>query len=304
MEGCSFSGEPALAVLPFLQQLTRVANQSHLSEGVLLWIAEDFLSTPARETFRAQHFDTWPAAVHWLLSTYASEQSLEVAVRKLQTTGQREDESVRQFGARLQMDAVALGSLLSSAEVKSLFAQGIRDPVRSLFIANQPTQELEDVAPLSVLVTRAELIETGSRAAMLPASRTGSRFPAVRPTVLAIPDHVEDGGHSAEQAAELLVLESRGAANASSKWICFVCYNIGHGWLECPYLQHISMAEKEEIVIRRRKYLDQVRAKSQTGRAASIWPSSVVNARSSAERQGATPPPSPKNERAPPHYQS
>jgi hypothetical protein len=152
---CVFSGESPLQVLLLLKQLVRVADQSFLSEAILRWIADDFLRTPAKEAFRAQALDSWPVAVHWLLSTSASESALEAAVRQMQVTGQSKAESVRQYGHRLQLEAAALGSLMSSSEVKSLCAQGLLDPVRSLFAANQPNNELEEYTPLSVLVDRA-----------------------------------------------------------------------------------------------------------------------------------------------------
>ena len=76
--------------------------------------------------------------------------------------GQRQQESVRSYGHRLQLDSAALGSVITGAEVKSLFAQGLTDPVRSLLAANQPGHEFEDWTPLSVLMELAELLETGT----------------------------------------------------------------------------------------------------------------------------------------------
>jgi hypothetical protein len=63
LSDCIFTGESPLQVLPFLSQLVRVADQSFLSEAILLWILDDFLRTPAKEAFRAQALDSWPAAV-------------------------------------------------------------------------------------------------------------------------------------------------------------------------------------------------------------------------------------------------
>jgi hypothetical protein len=79
----------------------------------------------------------------------------------MQVTGQQGGESARQYGSRLQLEAAALGSLMSTSEIK--FAQGLLDPVRYLFAANQPSNELEDYTPVSVLVGRAERLETGTR---------------------------------------------------------------------------------------------------------------------------------------------
>jgi hypothetical protein len=101
-------------------------------------------------------------------------------------TGQLPDEDVRRFGARLQLGAAALGSLLPPHEVKSLFTQGMRNPVRSLFAANQLSLEFEDSAPLSVLIARAELLEAGTRPPDIPFRAspvskvpTFRRFPAL-----------------------------------------------------------------------------------------------------------------------------
>jgi hypothetical protein len=81
---CEFSGDAPLHLLPFLKQLVRVADQSFMSEAVLLWILDDFLRTPAKEAFRSQSPDSWPAAVHWLLSTYASITETGVCARSPQ----------------------------------------------------------------------------------------------------------------------------------------------------------------------------------------------------------------------------
>jgi hypothetical protein len=84
LSDCIFTGESPLQVLPFLYQLVRVAAQSYPSHAILLWILDDSLRTPAIEAFRAQALDSWPAAVHCLLSTYFPESTLETAVRSIQ----------------------------------------------------------------------------------------------------------------------------------------------------------------------------------------------------------------------------
>jgi hypothetical protein len=116
MEGYFFSGEHSLKVLPFPGKLTRIANQSRLSEATLFWVVEDFRQSPAREAFRAQAHRTWPEAVHWLLITFAPESSLEKAVRSLNLASQAQVENVKQFGLRLQLESSTLGSLISLSE--------------------------------------------------------------------------------------------------------------------------------------------------------------------------------------------
>jgi hypothetical protein len=253
-----FVGDPTLTVLPFLDQLVRVANQSHMSEATLLWVAEDFMRSPVKESFRSQHLSSWPAAIHWLLVTYAPGTAIETAVRLLQTAAQGSTETVRQYGDRIQIDAAALGSLVSPAELKSLFSQGLRDPVRSLFAAHQPSSELEDVIPLSVLIARAELLESGSRAATQFQPRYSVRPGASRPSVLLTPSEEEPVSPSG--VVEVLAPEDRMRRESPAGWTCFVCCKTGHGWLDCPWLKDVPMQEKEETVIRRRRYLEQVQS--------------------------------------------
>jgi hypothetical protein len=96
------------------------------------------------------------------LITFAPESSLKRAVRTLNLASHASLETVKQFGLRLQLEASTLGSLISLSEVKDLFSQGLDEPIRSLFAAHQPAHELDDSTPLSVLVARAELLETGT----------------------------------------------------------------------------------------------------------------------------------------------
>jgi hypothetical protein len=295
LDGNLFCGTPPLSILPFLQQLTRVADQSHLSEAALLWIVEDFLRAPAKDAFRTQRHATWPEAVYWLLVTYAPESLLEAALRAIQTTNQLTSESVREFGLRLQLDSSALGSLLSTAEVKSLFAQGLRDPVRSLFAANQPLSELDDIVPLSVLIGRAELLETGTRAF----ASTPSRY-TVRPTgVLALPGIYPESDQMvlSEDESLLLALEP-GNSKAADSWVCYVCYRRGHGWMECPLLKDVSPSEKEEIVVRRKQYLEQ-RRNHIPARPTSPWSPAIVRRRPDAYNRPVSPA-VPENDPAPP----
>jgi hypothetical protein len=255
-----FGGDPPLQVLSFLKQLVRVADQSFISEAVLLWIVDDFLRTPAKEAFRSQTLDSWPAAVHWLLSTYAPEPALEAAIRQLQISGQNYGESVRQYGHRLQLEAAALGSLLQISEVKSLFAQGLTNPVRSLFAANQPTHELEEFTPLSVLVGRAELLEMGTRLSSPAQPRFGSRTSPPRTKFLAA--SVESEPRPTEPPGHVLALSTRNSNISSDQWTCFVCYKRGHGWLECSWLSQVSETDKEDAILRRRSFMERFRSRS------------------------------------------
>jgi hypothetical protein len=90
-----------------------------------------------KEPFKAQQLETWPDTVHWIILTFAGEAQLDDAGFQVQTTFQTSTEIVRQFCLGLKRDAAALVSLIDTMEVKSLFAQGIREPSSSLFDSHQ-----------------------------------------------------------------------------------------------------------------------------------------------------------------------
>jgi hypothetical protein len=160
MQFVIFGGSPPLRVIRFLAQLKNVCDQTGVSEAVALFILDDFLSDEALESYRTQSPATYPAAVHWLLSTYATESRLETATRALQVMTQGQQENVGSYSRRLQTNAAMLGALVPLSELKSLFTHGLREPLKALFATNQPPSELEDSVPLSVLVSRAEQLET------------------------------------------------------------------------------------------------------------------------------------------------
>jgi hypothetical protein len=51
---------------------------------------------------------------------------------------------------------------------------------------------------------------------------------------------------------------------SSDTWTCFVCYTQGNGWLECPWLAHVSETEKEDALLRRRQYLERFKTPTPT----------------------------------------
>jgi hypothetical protein len=160
---------------------------------------------------------------------------------------------------------------MSTSEIKSLFSQGLLDPVRSLFAANQPGNELEDYTPLSVLVGRAELLETGTRltSSFHPQSRVSARAPQHRPNVLAAPAGIDYGDAFQEPPAEVLALSTGNTKVSSEKWTCFVCYRQGHGWLECPWLSRVTETDKEDALLRRRQFMERFRSGTFRGRSPS-----------------------------------
>jgi hypothetical protein len=254
-EGSFFSGSPSLGILPFLAQVVRVANQTHISEATLLWILENFLRSPVKEAFRVQAHDTWPSSIHWLLTSYAPETALESAVRGLQTTSQGASENVRDFGLRLQSEENVFGALVPISELKASFREGLRDPVRSHFSANKPATELSDTVSLSVLIGRAELLERGTANAAAVISPARFRTNPAHLS-LALPTRSSEEDEIDEELAIMAVDLAFTRDPHQRGLTCFVCYKTGHPWLECPYILHLSAEEKESCAYLRRLYYD------------------------------------------------
>jgi hypothetical protein len=250
MEGSHFSGDPPLTVLRCLSQFARVCDQANVSEAAALWIMEDFLQSPVKEAFRAQGCGTYQEAVHWLLISYAHESVLDEAVRRLQVSTQGSQETVRQFGLRLQMEIGQLGTLFDITELKALFAAGIMEPVRSLFRANQFPHELQDSVPFSVLLQRAVQLETGTQAMFPPqqSRKSSSSSYRVHDSSSALRIEVSDIAEELDVDSGCLIASSR------SEFTCFFCYLPGHVWDECPSLRHLSAKEKSDIAQRRKSH--------------------------------------------------
>jgi hypothetical protein len=287
LEGSFFSGSPALGVLPFLTQIVRVSNQSHVSEAALMWLLEDFLRSPAKEAFRLQSLETWPSAVHWLLTSYAPETAIEEAVRSLQKTTQRPTEKVRDFGLRVQQEASLLGPLIPLSELKSLFSQGLCDPVRSNFAAGQAPLELADHTPLTTLICRAELLERGSMGVGENRLTVPPRPRFARP-VLALPTMDDDYGDTDDDMAVLAIQDTYHRDPTQRGLTCYVCFRTGHAWLDCPCLKQLSAKEREDMAYRRRVYFEKKNPPgSPTTRSRPGWvgPTGIVRPQNSWKRE-------------------
>jgi hypothetical protein len=122
--------------------------------------------------------------------------------------------------------------------------------VRFLFVAHQPTHELEDTTPLSVLVSRAELMETG----------TSQRFTSSRSVTrsnthlhMLIAESTDENPNATNETEEIQAIALQ-ANSISKSLVCFVCYPAGHWWLNCPCLTHLPADHKDDIAVRRRQY--------------------------------------------------
>jgi hypothetical protein len=138
-------------------------------------------------------------------------------------------------------------------ELKALFSEGLRDPVRSHFAANQPETEFSDTVQLIVLIGRAELLERGTANAAAVISTARFR---TKPThlSLAIPTRSSEEDEMDEELAIMAVDPAFSRDPHQRGLTCFVCYKTNHPWLEFPYILHLSAEEKEGCAYRRLLY--------------------------------------------------
>jgi hypothetical protein len=134
--------------------------------------------------------------------------------------------------------------------------------VKSLFAANQPSTELDYSTPFSILVERAELLETGTRVVGPSPSNLSSRAQPKRSPILAVHAAREYADTPYEPPVDVMAFAAVNAKVSSDQWTCFICYKRGNGWLECPWLSRIPEQEKEDALLRRRKFMELFRTSS------------------------------------------
>jgi hypothetical protein len=124
--------------------------------------------------------------------------------------------------------------------------------------------EFEDRTPFSVLVARAELLETGTLVVTpSPCPHSSFRSNPHRTSALATPAPVEPQVENDIHPAVLAVKVGNRRVSPEN-WTCFVCYKQGHGWLECPSLSQVAETEKEDALLRLRKCLERFKTPTQT----------------------------------------
>jgi hypothetical protein len=160
------------------------ADTNGIQKGAALHVLRCFLDSPAREEFTAFRAQTFPAAVDWLLSTFAPASSLAIEYKSICSMTQSQHESPREFSLRLRQRASRLGPLMDEVAV-TILMEGL-DPsiagfVQSALRHQKPT--------FTSIMQEAELVHTSVRAAERKAAEQGapeaSRNP--RPTLLLNP---------------------------------------------------------------------------------------------------------------------
>jgi hypothetical protein len=180
-----FSGNPAIQVLDFLKSFKEAADMNEVSEAAAAVLLPYFLDGRAKSgvVSRLKHIPAsmprYPAAVQWLLQSFATETVISNSYHKVFTARQTVDEDEQQFADRLDRYAAEAGSVFSEDALISAYVDGLlpyaRNTVRGQML---PTMTFAEVQVL------AEQAGHAGRALNSPAKaspRTGSPgFQALR----------------------------------------------------------------------------------------------------------------------------
>ena len=277
-----FDGSDPLAVLQFLHSFVEAANTNGIKEGAAVYVLRSFLDSPAREEFTAARATAFPAAVDWLLMTFAPVSALAAEYKAISSLVQGQRESPRDFGLRLRQRASRLGPLMDETAV-TILMEGL-DPSLSGFVQSalrhqKPTftnvlQEAELVySSVQATGRKEEYGQHGTvpaRTTAVANSRSLPPYPRIArreavPVLAMEADtynpyldwiarqgtdtesdpvdwDVYEGGESVEQVLAAHVVQPQKIR------YCYTCWKAGHFSAECPL---IPDSERAAIALRR-----------------------------------------------------
>jgi hypothetical protein len=126
-----FSGDPAIQVLDFLKTFRDAADMNELSEAAAAVLLPYFLEGKAKTGLATRMkripaaMPKYPAAVQWLLQSFASETIIAAAHQRVYTARQALDEDEEQFASRLTRYAGDAGSVFSEDALIAAFVDGL-----------------------------------------------------------------------------------------------------------------------------------------------------------------------------------
>jgi hypothetical protein len=209
-----FSGSPAIKVLDFLRSFKIAADVSRLSEGAAALVLPNFLSGRAKMGVVThlkqipESIPEYPAAVQWLLQSYATEAVITKACDRVNRAKQHPNEDENEFADRLGSYAADAGSVFPERQLIAAYLSGISAYVNATLRGRiNPLMNFPEVQAIAE--------EIGIASKSLAASRPRPRAPAPgllpvrsRPVAAMAEDQstitFADADHSARSGFELV----------------------------------------------------------------------------------------------------
>lgn len=169
-----FTGDPAIQVLDFLSSFKIAADQNQISEASAALLLPYFLEGRAKTGLASRmkqipsSTPRYPAAVQWLLQSYATEATISAACQRVITARQKSDEDEEQFAARLTRYAADAGSVFSEDALITAYVDGLlpfaSNTVRGHVSATMTFAEVQLLAEQAGKASRALAgVKTGTR---------------------------------------------------------------------------------------------------------------------------------------------
>jgi hypothetical protein len=137
-----FNGEQPIQVLDFLKVFREAADVNELTEASAAVILPYFLEGTAKVGLTTkmkrlpEGMPKYPAAVHWLLQSFASEAIIAAAHQRVYTARQAHDEDEGQFASRLNRYAGDAGAVFTEDALITAFVDGLH-PFASNLVRSQ-----------------------------------------------------------------------------------------------------------------------------------------------------------------------
>ena len=146
-----FDGSKPLAVISYLDHFKRECDMNNISEGAALYLLPKFLDGKAFLAYDANvsigsedlgGFSSYPAAVNFLLRTFASDTHIEAGVLLFEQLSQLDTESEDDFATRIREVARDTGGVYTQRELITRFQRGLKPELRPLLTRDAHEQRL------------------------------------------------------------------------------------------------------------------------------------------------------------------
>ena len=160
-----FTGDPAIQMLDFLKSFKEAADINEVSEAAAAVSLPYFLDGRAKSGLSSRmkqipaSMPKFPAAVQWLLQSYATEAVIAASYQKVFTARQSGDEDEKQFATRLTKYAPEAGGVFTEDALISAYVDGLQT-----FASNMVRGQVTPTMTFAEVQLLAEQAGTASRA--------------------------------------------------------------------------------------------------------------------------------------------
>ena len=150
-----FSGADPIRVISFLARCKENFDNANMTEAMALMALPHLLLPPAKEAYesqkglhrKSQGIASWPAAVNWLLRTYATNLEIEHDLTELRELRQKPGEHETEYATRMLNALGRCGDVHSPYEWTTLSIEGLTPAIKPLVLQtreDRPRSSFED----------------------------------------------------------------------------------------------------------------------------------------------------------------